>query len=233
MNFESELISGLFIKRYKRFFVDIKIKNQIIIAHCPNSGSMLNLLDKGNPVWITKSNNEKRKLKYSLQIIKSKGRKFGVNTHLANKIILEALQRKKIEELSKFDIIKPEQKFGTRTRFDFLLENTSLKKKAYLEVKSVTLNRSGDLAEFPDAVTTRGKKHLEDLAIAKIKGFESYIIYLVQIENCKQFNIAYDIDPQYFEAFKEAKKKDVKILCYNCKFNDKGIEINKKIKINE
>ena len=100
MNFESELISGLFIKRYKRFFVDIKIKNQIIVAHCPNSGSMLNLLDKGNPVWLTKSNNEKRKLKYSLQIIKSKGRKFGVNTHLANKIMLEALQRKKIEELS-------------------------------------------------------------------------------------------------------------------------------------
>ncbi len=97
MNFESELISGLFIKRYKRFFVDIKIKNQIIVAHCPNSGSMLNLLDKGNPVWFTKSNNEKRKLKYSLQIIKSKGRKFGVNTHLANKIMLEALQRKKIE----------------------------------------------------------------------------------------------------------------------------------------
>ena len=86
---------------------------------------------------------------------------------------------------------------------------------------------------FPDAVTNRGKKHLEDLIVAKTKGFESYIIYLVQIENCKQFNIAFDIDPQYFKAFKEAQKKNVKILCYDCKFNDKGIEINKKIKINE
>ena len=233
MNFKNKLISGVLIKRYKRFFVDIKIKNQVIVAHCPNSGSMLNLLNKGNSVWLTKSNNEKRKLKYSLQIIKSEGKKFGVNTHLANKIIFEALKRKKIEGLSKFDIIKPEQKFGSRTRFDFLLESSSLKKKAYLEVKNVTLNRNKDLAEFPDAVTTRGKKHLEDLIVAKTKGFESYIIYLVQIENCKQFNIAFDIDPQYFKAFKEAQKKNVKILCYDCKFNDKGIEINKKIKINE
>ena len=231
MDFENELIPGVLVKRYKRFFADIKLKNKIITAHCPNSGSMLNLLEKGNPVWITKSNNEKRKLLYTLQIIEVKKIKFCVNTHITNKIVKESLENKQLTELREYNLIRPEKKFGNNTRFDFLLYNSKKDKKAFLEVKSVSLTRKKDHAEFPDSVTIRGKKHLKSLISANKQGYESYLLFLIQIENCKSFSIASDIDPEYFKAFKNAVEKNVKILCYDCKFSNKGIEINKKIKI--
>ena len=231
MDFENELIPGVLIKRYKRFFADIKLKNKIITAHCPNSGSMLNLLEKGNPVWITKSNNEKRKLLYTLQIIEVKKIKFCVNTHITNKIVKESLENKQLTELREYNLIRPEKKFGNNTRFDFLLYNSKKDKKAFLEVKSVSLVRKDGHAEFPDAITSRGKKHLESLIMANKQGFESYLMFLIQIENCKSFRIASDIDPEYYKVFKEAMKKNVKLLCYDCKFSNKGIEINDKIKI--
>ena len=231
MDFENELIPGVLVKRYKRFFADIKLKNKIITAHCPNSGSMLNLLEKGNPVWITKSNNEKRKLLYTLQIIEVKKIKFCVNTHITNKIVKESLENKQLTELREYNLIRPEKKFGNNTRFDFLLYNSKKDKKAFLEVKSVSLVRKDGHAEFPDAITSRGKKHLESLIMANEQGFESYLMFLIQIENCKSFRIASDIDPEYYKVLKEAMKKNVKLLCYDCKFSNKGIEINDKIKI--
>ena len=227
MDFENELVSGVLIKRYKRFFVDIKLKDKIITAHCPNPGSMLKLLNKGNPVWITKSNNSERKLKYTLQIIQVNEKKFCINTHITNKIIYEALNKRLVKELSMYNFIKPEQKFGSNTRFDFFLSNSN--KKAFLEVKSVSLIRSKNHAEFPDAVTSRGKKHLESLILANKEGYETYLMFLIQIENCKSFGIASDIDPEYFKVLQNALKKNVKILCYDCKFSNKGIEINKEI----
>ena len=121
MNFENKLISGLFIKRYKRFFVDIKINNQTVTAHCPNTGSMLGLLKKNNRVWVSKSNNPNRKLKYTLEIIEDKNSKVGVNTHSTNKIVLEALKNNFFKEFEKILHIKPETKFGKNTRFDFLV----------------------------------------------------------------------------------------------------------------
>ncbi len=139
MNFEKTLISGEFIKRYKRFFVDVKIKDQIVTAHCPNTGSMLGLLKKNNKVWITKTNNQNRKLKFTLQIIEDKGNKVGVNTHLTNKIVYTALKNNFFKEFKKKLVIKPEQKFGNNTRFDFLIENKN--QKIFLEVKNVTLSR--------------------------------------------------------------------------------------------
>ena len=161
MNFENKLISGLFVKRYKRFFVDIKINSRIITAHCPNTGSMFGLLKKDNKVWISKSNNPKRKLKYTLEIIEDTGSKIGVNTLSANKIILYALQKNLIKEFNNIKEIKPETKFGKKTRFDFLIING--KDKIFIEVKNVTLSRKKGLAEFPDAVTTRGLKHIREL----------------------------------------------------------------------
>ena len=230
MDFENELIPGVLIKRYKRFFADIKLKNKIITAHCPNPGAMFKLLEKGNTVWITKSNNVKRKLEYTLQIIEVDKTKFCVNTHITNKIVQESLEKKLIEDLSDYNLIRPEKKFGTNTRFDFLLFNTKKDKKAFLEVKSVSLSRQEGHAEFPDAVTSRGKKHLESLMSANKQGYESYLMFLIQIENCKSFGIASDIDPSYFKVFKDALKKNIKVLCYDCKFSNKGIEINEKIK---
>ena len=231
MDFENELIPGVLIKRYKRFFVDIKLENKIITAHCPNPGSMFKLLEKGNRVWITESNNKNRKLKYTLQIIEVGNTKFCINTHITNKIVHESLEEKLVENLNEYNFIRPEKKFGTNTRFDFLLNDTKNDKKAFLEVKSVTLSRKKGHAEFPDSVTSRGKKHLENLILANKQGYESYLMFLIQIENCKSFGIASDIDPEYSKIFKDALKKNIKVLCYDCKFSNKGIKINNKIKI--
>ena len=230
MHFENKLISGLFEKRYKRFFVDIKINNKIITAHCPNTGSMFGLLKKGNKVWISKSNNPKRKLKYTLEIIEDSESKVGVNTLSANKIVLYALQKNLIKEFNNIKEIKPEMKFGKQTRFDFLIING--KDKVFIEVKNVTLSRKKGLAEFPDAVTTRGLKHINELSKAGKKNYKIFILFLVQRDDCKRFAIAKDIDPNYEKSLKKAVKNNLKILCYDCKFSQEGIKLNKKIKIN-
>ena len=229
MNFENRLIPGLFIKRYKRFFVDVKINNKIITAHCPNTGSMYGLLKKGNKVWISKSDNPNRKLKYTLEIIEDNYSKVGVNTHSTNKIVLHALQNNFIDELNDIVDIKPEAKFGLNTRFDFLITNKRY--KAFIEVKNVTLSRKKFIAEFPDAVTTRGLKHINELLKATKKNYEIFILYLIQREDCKSFSVAKDIDPNYAIALKKAVKNKLKILCYDCKFSSKGIKLNNKIKL--
>jgi sugar fermentation stimulation protein A len=228
MFFENKLISGHLIKRYKRFFVDVKINNKVITAHCPNTGSMFGLLKKNNKVWLSKSNNPKRKLKYTLQIIKDKKSKVGVNTHLTNKIVLHALQNNLINGFDKNIEIKPEIKFGSNTRFDFLV--TKKNYKAFIEVKNVTLSRTKGLAEFPDAVTSRGLKHINELINASNKGYKIFILYLIQREDCKSFTIANDIDADYANSLSKAVKKKLNILCYDCKFSSKGIKLNQKIK---
>jgi len=227
MNFENPLISGVLIKRYKRFFVDIKIKNKIITAHCPNTGSMMGLLKKGNKVWITKSDNKKRKLKYTLQIIEDGKSKVGVNTHLTNSIILEGLRNNIFKDFSNDSIIKPEQKFGLNTRFDFLINDKGM--ESFIEVKNVTLSRTKNLAEFPDSPTSRGLKHIEELIKASNQGYVTYLLFVIQREDCKKFQIAQDIDPKYSELLTAAIKKKIKIICYDCKFLPKGIKLNNKI----
>ena len=229
MEFENKLISGLFIKRYKRFFVNIKINNQIITAHCPNTGSMYGLLKKGNKVWVSKSSNPNRKLKYTLEIIEDNKVKVGINTHLTNKIVLHALKSNLIKEFKNLLEIRPETKFGTNTRFDFLVINKDC--KTFIEVKNVTLSREKKKAEFPDAVTSRGLKHIKELMNAFKKGYKIFILYLVQREYCSSFTIAKDIDPVYAKALTKAVKNNLNLLCYDCKFSSKGIKLNKKIKI--
>jgi sugar fermentation stimulation protein A len=233
MIFENQLISGEFIKRYKRFFVDIKINNKIVTAHCPNPGSMMGLLKEKNKVWLTEANNKKRKLKYTLQIIKDGDSKVGVNTHLTNKIVFHALKNNLIKDFNKKINIKSEQTFGKNTRFDFYLEDK--KNKSFLEVKNVTLKRKSNTAEFPDSVTSRGTKHLNELINAKKKGYNAYLLFVIQREDCTNFQIAKDIDKEYSKTLIKALKYNVKILCYDCKFSSKGIILNNKIKfqINE
>ena len=230
MHFENKLISGVYIKRYKRFFVDVKINNKIITAHCPNTGSMYGLLKAGNKVWVSKSNNPKRKLKYTLEIIEDNKSKVGVNTHFANKIVLHALRNKLIKEFKNISVIKPETKFGKNSRFDFLIINK--KNRTFIEVKNVTLSRKKGLAEFPDAITTRGLKHINELVKASKKNYKIFILYLIQRNDCMTFSIAKDIDSKYAKALEKAVKNNLNILCYDCKFSPKGIKLNKKIKIN-
>ena len=227
MKFKVRLLQGLLIRRYKRFFVDIKYKNKTITAHCPNSGSMKGLLDSKNKVWFSKSDDPKRKLKYTLEMIVINKKLVGINTQLTNKIILESLKEKKIKSLIKFNNIKAEVKYSNNTRFDFLISNN--KKKCFLEVKNVTLSRKNNIAEFPDAITSRGTKHLNELVDAKKKGYESYILYLIQREDCKFFKIAKDIDEEYKNTFDIALKNGVKILCYDCKLSCDEIKINNQI----
>jgi len=227
MKFKERLLQGILIKRYKRFFVDIKYQNKTITAHCPNSGSMMGLLKLGNSVWFTQTNDPKRKLKYTLQMIDINKRLVGINTHLTNKIVLEALEKKKIKSLTSFFNIKSEAKFSDNTRFDFLISNN--KEKCFLEVKNVTLVRENSIAEFPDAITARGTKHLRELINAKKKGYKSCILYLIQREDCKSLKIAKDIDEEYKNTFDSALKNGVKILCYDCKLSHEEIRINNQI----
>jgi len=229
MKFKDKLLQGTLIKRYKRFFVDIECNHKIITAHCPNSGSMMGLLNTGNSVWFSKANNPDRKLKYTLEIIEINKKLIGVNTHLTNKIVLEALYQKRIKKLSNYNNIKSEVKFSDKTRFDFLISNK--KKKCFLEVKNVTLLRKKETAEFPDSITTRGTKHLNELIYAKKKGYEASMLYLAQREDCNSFKIASDIDKDYKIAFDKAIKSGVKILCYNCKLSNKEIILHKKINL--
>ena len=159
MDFKNKLIPGTLIKRYKRFFVDVKLsnKNYNKIAHCPNTGSMMGLLKKGNKIWVTKSNNSKRKLKYTLQIIETNNNKVGVNTHFTNQIIKEALKKNLIKIFSKKIVFRTEQRFNKNTRFDFFIQNE--KKGAFVEVKNVTLKEKTTLQNFQTLLL------LEDLNI--------------------------------------------------------------------
>ena len=229
MKFTKSLIKGKLIKRYKRFFVDVKLNNDIVTAHCPNTGSMKGLLDEGNEVYLLRNNDPKRKLKYSLEIIRVKKNFVGINTHMANKIVNHGLKMNLINELKDNDSIKPEVFFNKETRFDFLIEKN--KQKIFIEVKNVTLFRDKKTAEFPDAITSRGSKHLLALINAIKKRYKTYLIFLVQIQNMENFKIAKDIDNEYYKNYLLAKKAGVNFLAYRCKVSPKEILIEKKLKI--
>ena len=225
MKFTSTLIKGKLIKRYKRFFADIKVNNSTVTAHCPNTGSMLGLLDKNNEAWISKADDPNRKLKFTLEMINSKNLLIGVNTHRANRIVEHALKNKLIKEFKSIKNIKSEFKFSKDTRFDFLCD------KKILEVKNVTFTREKNLAEFPDAVTERGTKHLIKLVESLSKNYQPYVLFLTQIQGINNFRIAKDIDDNYYQNYLKAKKAGVKFLAYRCHLSSKEIKIEKKIKI--
>ena len=229
MEFTKSLVKGKLIKRYKRFFTDVKLTKEIVTAHCPNTGSMKGLLDEGNEVYLLPNNDPKRKLKYGLEIIKSRKNLVGVNTHMANRIVEHGLKNNLINELKNNDTIKPEVFFNKETRFDFFLEKKN--QKIFVEVKNVTLFRNKDTAEFPDAPTARGIKHLLTLIDAIKKSYTAYLIFLVQIQNMEYFKIAKNIDEEYHRNYIAAKKAGVNFLAYRCKISPKEILIEKKLKI--
>ena len=210
MEFTKSLIKGKLIKRYKRFFVDVKLNKEIVTAHCPNTGSMKGLLDENNEVYLLKHDDPKRKLKYSLELIKAQNNLVGVNTHMANKIVNHGLSNNLISELKNINQIKPEVFFNKETRFDFLIEKN--KQKIFVEVKNVTLFRDKKTAEFPDAITTRGSKHLLALIDAIKKCYKSYLIFLIQIQNIENFKITGDIESKYYKNYLTAKKAVLNFL---------------------
>ncbi|SVB02274.1 uncharacterized protein METZ01_LOCUS155128 [marine metagenome] len=225
-----KFISGKLIKRYKRFFADVQLDNnkEIVTAHCPNTGSMLGLLGEGNAVKLSEANKKDRKLKFTLEIIKSNGASVGVNTHRANRIVEAALLSNKIKSIKKIIHIKREVRYGENSRIDFLVNNKD--EEIYIEVKNVTLSLKKGIAEFPDAITERGSKHLKELSKIKDKKTRAIMLYLIQRDDCKYFQIAKEIDEKYNSNLKKAIESGVEVLCYNCKFKNNKIELDKKIK---
>ena len=228
MTLNKKFINGILVKRYKRFFADVQLDNKLVTAHCPNTGSMLGLLDEGNKVYLSESDNEKRKLKYTLEVIKLKSKHVGVNTHRTNRIVEKALNEKVFTFIKNIKEIRREVKYGENSKIDFLV--TTSKDQIYIEVKNVTLARNKSVAEFPDAVTARGTKHLIELGKLKKKGIRAIMLYIVQRDDCESFQLAKDIDPTYAENLDKAMKRGVEVFCYDCKFSNKDILINQEIK---
>ncbi len=226
MQFE-KLIHGKLIKRYKRFLADVILDNgDEITAHVPNSGAMTSCIEQNCDVWLTFHDNPKRKLKYTLELTKMGENLICTNTGVANKIAIEAIENGFIKELQGYSSLKPEQKYGQNSRIDILLENE--KQKCFVEVKSVSL-KIDDYLAFPDAVTSRGTKHLNDLCDMVKDGHRAVMLYVIQRTDNLPFRLACEIDKKYCEAFNDVIKKGVEVLVYQSNINFQTININKKI----
>jgi len=224
MQFE-KLIHGKLIKRYKRFLADIVLDNgDEITAHVPNSGAMTSCIEENCDVWLTFHDNPKRKLKYTLELTKMGENLICTNTGVANKIAIEAIQNETIKELHGYSSLKPEQKYGQNSRIDILLENEN--QKCYVEVKSVSLKIDNYLA-FPDAVTSRGTKHLNELAQMAKDGHRAVMLYVIQRDDNLPFRLANEIDKKYCEVFKEVTKNGVEVLVYQSHINLEEISVKK------
>jgi len=230
MIYQDIILKGKLIKRYKRFFTDVNVNGKILTTYCPNTGSLKGLLKEGNEVLIAKVNNHKAKLAYRLEAIKINKTYVGINTSIPNQIIAEAIANGDIFKNFKGKLTR-EVKYGVNSRVDILLEEGN--KKIFIEIKSVTMSRLYGIAEFPDAITTRGSKHMKELSKTVNKNTECYLIYLIQRSDISSFSIAKDIDKEYYENSLLAKKSGVKFIAFSCKVNEKGIKINKEIIINE
>ena len=224
MQFE-KLRHGKLIKRYKRLLTDVILDNWVeITAHVPNSGAMTSCIEDNCDVWVSFHDNPKRKLKYTLELTKMSENLICTNTGVANKIAIEAIENSTIKELQGYTSLKPEQKYGQNSRIDILLENEN--QKCYVEVKSVSLKINDNLA-FPDSVTSRGTKHLNELYDMVKDGHRAVMLYVVQRTDDLPFRLACEIDKKYCEAFAEVTKKGVEVLVYQSNISLEKIEIKK------
>lgn len=230
MKFQVPTHFGFLLKRYKRFLADIKLNSgEIITAHLANTGSMKSCLGEDWRALLTYHDSPKRKLKYSLEMLHNGDSWIGVNTSRANDIVHEALLQKKIPELSHYQEIKKEYKVG-KSRIDFYLNESSHKLPEYfLEVKSVTLKAEPNFALFPDSVSERGQKHLQELIELKKNNYGAGIFFLVQREDVDIFKPASSIDPTYAKLLQKAKDKGVDIFVYQCELNESCISVKKSI----
>ena len=201
MKFSRPLVKAKFLKRYKRFFSEHILEDgSTIIAHCPNPGAMTGIAEKVITSWLSKRDNPKRKLKWTWELVNKNNNFIGINTHNPNNIIHEAINSNQIVELSGYETIRREVKYGENSRIDILLQGND-KEDCYLEIKNVHLSRYKNMVEFPDSVTERGKKHLLELSQVVQSGKRAVLLFLIQRNDCNTFKIANDIDPKYFETF--------------------------------
>ncbi len=231
MKFEYPLVEGRLVERYKRFFADVELlSGKTVTAHCANTGAMTGLKDPGLEVWLSPANNPKRKLKWTWELTRIGDGLVGINTQHPNRLVADAITDGTISELQGYDVLRREVKYGTNSRIDILLENDG-KPPCYVEIKNVHLKRGGG-AEFPDAVTSRGKKHLNELSEVVRDGGRSVMVYLIQREDCDTFSLAADVDPDYAEAFHRAREAGVEALAYACRLTPLEITVIRPIDLN-
>lgn len=222
-----KLVEGTLIKRYKRFMADVKLRNNhVVTAHCPNSGSMKACCEPGQKVYLSRQNKPSRRLKYTWEMIQMEDSLVGVNTMVPNRLTEAAVSAGDIPELAGYETIRREVKYGENSRIDLLLEND--KRRCFVEIKNCTLVTEG-LACFPDAVTSRGLKHLIELQKQVEKGDRSVMFYLIQRMDADRFEPADHIDPAYGEELRKAVSKGVEVLVYDVKIDLEGIRLNRPV----
>jgi len=240
MRFASELVPATLIRRYKRFLADVELADgSAITAHVANPGAMTGLQAEGARVWLSKSSSAARKLPYSWELVEAdfgNGLELtGVNTMHPNPVVAEALAAGVIPELARYATIRREVKYGRilngkGSRIDFLLEDPA-RSPCYVEVKNVHLMRRAGVAEFPDSVTARGAKHLDELAQMATSGARAVMLFVIQIGSARSFALARDIDPAYARAFDEARKSGVEALAWTCRLTRDEIGLNRSVPI--
>ena len=231
ISFQSPLVKGVFVKRHKRFFVDVRLGDgKIITAHCPNTGSMKTCFVESCDVYLSRSNDPKRKLAYTLEMTSPDGKNLvGVNTMMPNRVIGAWLDAGGFNESFAAKSIKREARFGDDTRFDFLLENEA-GKKCFVEVKNTTFLVNDSIA-FPDAVTERGQKHVDHLVLATKEQYEAFFIFFVNRTNGASFRPADEIDIIYAEKLRFAIDQGVKIKAFRAHLSLEGIGVAEEIPV--
>ena len=234
MKFASPLIPGKLIKRYKRVLTDVELDTgEVVTAHCANSGSMLSVNEPGARVWLSPANDPKRKLKYTWELIQLGEAMVGINTQHPNRVVADAIEAGLVAELTGYDGLKREVKYGQNSRIDILLSSET-KPKCYVEVKNTTMRRDltpGAPAEFPDSVTARGAKHLVELADMVREGHRAVMFYLVQRDDADAFTVAADIDPTYAEGLTAAIKAGVEVVAYTCRITPEEIVVTDPVEV--
>lgn len=229
MHFAAELIPATLIRRYKRFLADVELADgSILTAHVANPGAMTGLQATGARVWLSKSSSTTRKLPYSWELIETDfgagSELVGVNTMHPNTVVAEALATQAIPELVGYATIRREVRYGEASRVDFLLEHPA-RPSCYVEVKNVHLMRQHGLAEFPDSVTARGARHLDELAAVALAGARAVMLFVIQIGSSTSFALARDIDPAYGRAFDKARAAGVEAIAYTCRIGRDSITL--------
>ncbi len=233
MRFDPPLLEATLIRRYKRFLADVRFADgSETTVHCPNSGSMMGVAPEGARVWLRDSQNPKRKHRFTWELVEVDGGLSGINTANPNTLAEEAVRAGVIPELTGYASLRREVKYGENSRIDLLLEDPE-RPPAYVEVKNVHLRRDRSLAEFPDCVTSRGAKHLRELADQVALGHRAVMLFVIQRTDCDAFALASDLDPAYASAFALARAAGVEALAYTCAITPEGIDVNRPVPILE